>query len=197
MRFFSARNGIVSAHRGNPRINPQNFGGKNNDLVHPHYYSRAVQILESYRNVGFVGAWVKYFGEGQGNFIGWNTEPPYILFHNCMNTASMVARKRVFLARGMNSTKMKVGMEDYESMIRMVSAGFGGVVIPELLFEYRVRADSMMRSFNRKNDIYCYEMIAELNADFLKKHALAVINLLNANGPGYSHDNPLVAVEHK
>lgn len=164
------------------------------DKVRPTYYSRAVQILETYRNVGFVGRWVQYFEGSTGRFIGWNPEPPYVLFHNTMNTASMVARRRVYHQHGMNDIGMIVGMEDYESMIRMVAAGFGGVVIPDVLFDYRVRSDSMMRGFNRLNDVYSYERIAARNGALFREHAAGIVGLLNANGPGFKHDNPLIEV---
>ena len=164
------------------------------DKVRPNYFSRAVQVLERYRNVGFVGCWTQYFGENNGRFIGWNSEPPYVLFHNTMNTAGMVMRRRVFLAHGMNDLEMSYGMEDYESMVRMVAAGFGGVVIPEVLFDYRVRSTSMMRGFTRANDVYCYERIAAKNPSVFKDHAVGIVSLLNANGPGFRHDNPLIEV---
>jgi glycosyltransferase involved in cell wall biosynthesis len=163
------------------------------DKVRSSYYSHAIKVLERYRNVGFVGCWVQYFGENNGNFISWNPEPPYVLFHNTMNTAAMVIRRRVFLAHGMNDLNMSFGMEDYESMVRMVGAGFGGVVIPEILFDYRVRGNSMMRRFTRINDVYCYERIAAQNPAIFRDHVVGIVGLLNSNGPGFRHENPLIA----
>ncbi len=70
--------------------------------------------------------------------------------------------------------------------------GYGAVALPHFLFNYRVRVDSMMHRVNRENDIYSYECIAHNNAALFAKYAVAIVGLLNANGPGYKHDNPLV-----
>ena len=162
------------------------------DLAQSDYYSRAIAVLQRYDNVGVVGCWVKYFEGDTGQWITWNAEPPYFLFHNLINTASVVFRRAVFQAYGRNDLAMFVGMEDYEAMVRMVSHGYGAVALPHFLFNYRVRADSMMRKLNRYNDIYSYERIAHNNAVLFAKHAVAIAGLLNANGPGYKHDNPML-----
>ncbi|MCL8000025.1 glycosyltransferase [Brucella sp. 21LCYQ03] len=165
------------------------------DVTTPNYYAKAIGILNNYGNVGFVGCWVRSFEGADNGWISWNTEPPYILFHNSINTASTVMKRDVFLRCGRNDPDMFVGMEDYESMIRMVSYGFGGVAIPEFLFKYRVRADSMMRSLIRQNDILSYERIAEKNSKLFEKHAVGIAGLLNGNGAGYKHEDPLIGVD--
>ncbi|UWF59417.1 glycosyltransferase [Brucella sp. 2716] len=165
------------------------------DITTPNYYTKAIEILKNYENVGFVGCWVRSFEGADNGWISWNTEPPYILFHNSINTASIVMKRDVFLRCGKNDIDMFVGMEDYESMVRMVSYGFGGVAIPEFLFKYRVHSDSMMRSLIRQNDILSYERIAEKNSKLFKRHAVELAGLLNGNGVGYKHDNPLVGVD--
>lgn len=162
------------------------------DLVERNYYSRAVEILVKYKNVGFVGCWVQYFEGNDGKWITWNAEPPYLLFHNTMNSASAVYRRAAYLEAGGNDVSMFVGMEDYESIIRIVACGYGGVAIPEFLFNYRVRRDSMMRQLAPRSNIYNYQIISEKNPEIYRKHAIDLIGLLNANGPGYRHDNPLV-----
>lgn len=165
------------------------------DATTPEYYSKAIRILKNFENVGFVGCWVRSFEGADNGWIAWNTEPPYVLFHNSINTASTVMKRDVFLRCGRNDPEMFVGMEDYESMVRMVSYGYGGVAIPEFLFRYRVRADSMMRSLIRQNDILSYERIASKNSRIFEKHAVGLVSLLNGNGVGYKHDNPLVGVD--
>lgn len=162
------------------------------DVLHPDYIGRCVAILDTYQNVGAVGSWVQSFEGSTGRWPTWNTEPPYILFHNCINTASMMFRRSVFLACAKNDVGMFVGMEDYEAMIRMVGAGYGAVAIPDFLFRYRVRADSMMRTLIKINDVYSYERIAQNNKQLFERFATSIVGLLNGNGPGFRHDNPLV-----
>lgn len=163
------------------------------DMVAPNYYRAALDVLARYDNVAAVGCWVKHFGTDDAQWITWNMEPPYALFHNLINSASCVFRRDVFLRIGGNDVGMTVGMEDYEAIVRLLGAGFGVVALPEFLFSYRRRPDSMMRRLTRDNDVWSYERIARNNAALFERYAVSLAGLLNANGPGYLHDNPLVA----
>ncbi|AEJ39600.1 glycosyl transferase family 2 [Sulfobacillus acidophilus TPY] len=161
------------------------------DQVDPTYWERAVALLEAYPNVAFVGAWAQYFGASEQIWPTFNPELPYILYHNTVNSSALIVRKAVFEAVGGNNPAMTYGMEDWETVIRLVAAGYPGVVIPEPLFRYRIRPDSMSRGFNRHNLLYLYQTLTRLNADVYERHAVEVANLLNANGPQYLADTPL------
>jgi glycosyltransferase involved in cell wall biosynthesis len=162
------------------------------DLVFPNYYSVAIGILKQYENVGLVGCWCKYFEASDGQWLSWNTEPPWILFHNCLNTAGAVYRRSAFIACGGNDPRMIFGYEDYECMVRMVAHGFGGVAIPQFLFWYRARADSMTQKWIPENVLTSHEHVTRNNPVLFQKYAAEIVNLLNNLGPGYRHDNPLV-----
>ncbi|HTD93752.1 MAG TPA: hypothetical protein VK644_08070, partial [Chitinophagaceae bacterium] len=82
------------------------------------------------------------------------------------------------------------GLEDYDSVISLVSKGFNGVVFPETMFYYRVRHNSMIRSVNRAQKLVLQEYIANKNKAFYAKFASSLFNLLNANGPAINLDNP-------
>ncbi|PSR26402.1 MAG: hypothetical protein C7B47_10825 [Sulfobacillus thermosulfidooxidans] len=160
------------------------------DRVDPRYYRRAIDILKHYDNVSFVGAWAKYFGHADGIWPTWNPEPPYALYHNPLNTSALVYKTSHFLAYGLNDVAMEYGMEDYESMVRLLSHGCQGVVIPEPYFLYRVRKDSMSRGFNVDNLNLLYQWVMEKNPAFFAQYQKDLILLLNANGPQYLMDNP-------
>ncbi len=160
------------------------------DKVDPRYYRRALDILNAYDNVSFVGAWTQYFGESSALWPTWNPEPPYALYHNPLNTSSLICRTDHFLEYGLNDPEMEYGMEDYESMIRLLSRGCQGVVIPEPYFLYRTRADSMSRGFNADNLNLLYQWVMDKNPDLYAQYQRELILLLNANGPQYLMDNP-------
>lgn len=163
------------------------------DLVSPDYYRKAIEILEYYENVSFVGCWSKYFGDcAEAIWPTWNPEPPFLLVHNMVNSSALVYRRADFLESGLNDPEMEYGMEDYESVVRMLKEGFRGIIIPEPMFKYRVRRNSMSRGFNRNNMLYLYNLIAEKNRQIYQEYAVEVIGLLNANGPGFLYDNPTV-----
>ncbi len=160
------------------------------DKVATNYYQKAIDILSQKSNVHFVGCWVQYFGESNGKWPAFTPLPPFILYHNMVNSSSLVYKKESFLKHGLNDTAFLYGMEDYDSVVNLVKNGFYGVVIPEFLFHYRVRKNSMARGFNKSNRLYLYQLLAEKHQEFYATFAAELFGLLNANGPGILIDNP-------
>jgi glycosyltransferase involved in cell wall biosynthesis len=160
------------------------------DKVKPDYYSKAINVLETYKNLSFAGCWVQYFGTKNDIWPTWNPEPPYILLHNTVNSSALVYKKKSFLAAGQNIKKVDYGLEDYGSVISMLSSGHRGVVLPETLFQYRVRTDSMYRSLTRYKAMYSYQYLARSNEHLYRMYATDIFSLLNANGPSFAYDNP-------
>lgn len=160
------------------------------DTVEPSYYEKAVTVLGQFDNVFFVGCWAKYFDEATGYWPSFNPEPPYLLFHNMINTSALVYKKEALIKAGLNDPSMIYGMEDYDSLMGMVKAGYYGVALPEPLWNYRVRKNSMARGFTREKQLYLYRLIAEKHKTFFAIFAAEITGLLNANGPGFSCDNP-------
>ncbi len=162
------------------------------DTIDPPYYARAIQILQYYDNLSFIGCWAQYFGADRHIWPTWNPEPPYALFHNPLNTSALVYLRDHFLSYGQNDPEMEYGMEDYESMIRMMDHGCYGASIPEPYFHYRVRHASMSRAFNPANQQYLYRLIVQKNPSIYAEYAQDLLFLLNANGPQFLIDSPSV-----
>ena len=95
----------------------------------------------------------------------------------------------------MNDPSVDYGLEDYESVINMLAHGLRGVVLPECLFWYRVRKDSMYRTLTKYKILYSHQRIAEKHAAFYSSFATEIFNLLNANGPSFNYDNPTFDIE--
>lgn len=161
------------------------------DKVDKTYYTKAISVLQAYENVHFVGAWTKYFDSSQSVWPTFSPEPPIILCHNQVNSSALVYKRSAFLAAGKNDGNMVFqGLEDYESVISLLSKGYGGVVLPEVLFYYRVRRNSMIREISKTKKLLLYEHITEKHKEFYATFATDIFNLLNANGPGIGLDNP-------
>ncbi|AUW95274.1 hypothetical protein BXT84_16005 [Sulfobacillus thermotolerans] len=162
------------------------------DMVTPDYFARCVEILATYANVDFVGSWVEYFGDTTGIWAGWNPEPPYVLYHNLINSSGIVVRRPAFLAAGLNHEEMDQGLEDYESIIHLIAAGYQGVVIPEPLFRYRVRSTSRSKT-NRHDEklMVLYDRIRRHYPAVYARFSDDLLGLFNANGPQYRIDSPL------
>lgn len=160
------------------------------DCVTDKYYEKAIAVLKKYDNVSFVGCWAQYFGESEDIWPAYNPEPPYLLAHNTVNSSGLVYKTNDFLESGFNDPKMIYGMEDYDSVISMVSKGYQGIVIPEKLWRYRIRSNSIAQSFNRDSELYLYRLIAAKHKSFFAEYSMELVNILNANGPGINYDNP-------
>ncbi|WP_238916670.1 glycosyltransferase [Clostridium sp. YIM B02555] len=159
------------------------------DLISSDFYGKAIKMLNSYDNISFVYSWVRYFGGTRGVWPTFNTEFPYFLGMN-MLTAFVVVRKVDFIKYGSNRKEMEYGMEDYEGWVSMCENGCSGVSIPETLVQYRVRAESMSRQFNRDMVIYLLDKLSSSHPKLFEKHGLEIYNLIIANGPGYLWNNP-------
>jgi glycosyltransferase involved in cell wall biosynthesis len=164
------------------------------DMVTPDYYEKALRVLKQYENVFFVGSFVQYFEDTNRKWATYTPQPPYALVHNPVNSSGLVYKKAAFLEGGLNDKTVDYGLEDYESVVHLLSKGYNGVVLPECLFQYRVRGDSMIRKITREKLLYSYKYIAEKHSLYYAAFATPVNNLLNANGPGFLFDNPTFAV---
>jgi glycosyltransferase involved in cell wall biosynthesis len=161
------------------------------DKVDKLYYTKAIAVLKAYENVYFVGTWTKYFESSNTVWPTITPEPPIILCHNQVNSSALVYKRRAFLKAGYNDVTMVFqGLEDYESVISLLSNGYNGVVLPEVLFYYRVRRTSMIRNISMTKKLLLYEHISKKNKEFYSTFATEIFNLLNANGPGTHLDNP-------
>lgn len=161
------------------------------DKVAPSYYSSAIKALQAYSNIDFIACWTQYFEGSDKCWPAFLPEPPIILYHNTVNSSALVYKRQSFIQYGKNDTQMPFqGLEDYDSVISILSDGGHGVVLPEVLFFYRVRSDSMIRSISKTKKLLLYQYISHKHKDFYATFASENFNLLNANGPGIVLDNP-------
>lgn len=160
------------------------------DCMNPQFYTHAIEILEYYDNVSYVGCWAEYFGEINGIWPTWTPEPPYVLVHNTLSTSSLVIRRADFLHYGLNDPSFEFGMEDYDSLLSLIENGCRGVAIPVPYFKYRVRQGSMLRCMTHNINVVTYEWLVQKHKQLYREFASEVISLINTNGPGFLYDNP-------
>ena len=159
------------------------------DAVEPTFVSKAVAQMERFPNVHWVYSWVRYFGDLHGIYTTWNCELPYLLGHNMLIPVCLL-RRGTFLAHGRHNEEMEYGLEDYDTWVRLMAKGFGGLSIPEVLTRYRVRQNSMFRSINRSQMQDLYDTVAQGSPELYRQYGVEIFNLQNANGPGLLWDQP-------
>jgi len=121
------------------------------DLLAPDFVERCVDVLERDSSVAYVTTWVRYIRPDgtpvQAVDAGWT---PYgnwsrlIERNNVGGTCSAVFRRSLFDDGHLYSQEL-TSYEDWLHYLELHDAGHYGAVIPERLFSYRVRDDSMMR----------------------------------------------------
>ena len=114
------------------------------DLLEPTYLERSLTALDAAPGAAFASHWLRAFGDEHWEWTPADCTVPALLQTNTVNGAALVRREMFERLGGFDET-MTDGCEDWEFWIRAVAAGFSGVIVPEFLFRYRRRADSMSR----------------------------------------------------
>ena len=146
----TARNTAIEAARGK-YILPLDA----DDKIGETYLEKAFDILETNENVGIVYSKAEFFGEASGE---WKLPPynfPEILLGNVI-FCSALFRKRDWAAVNGYNPNMIYGWEDYDFWLSLIELGREVVCIPETLFFYRKRSNSMVATMTRDHMLYSY-----------------------------------------
>lgn len=112
------------------------------DLLAPTYLERMAGLLDERPEVDFVTCDLQTFGRAS---YRWSPPPCTVvemLVHHGGLHASSMFRREVWESAG-GFYEGLAGYEDFDFWLSAIEAGHRGEVIPEPLFHYRVRADSM------------------------------------------------------
>ncbi len=115
------------------------------DRLEPTLLEETVPVLRAApADVGFVATDLTLSGARQGpSVIEFDAFTQ--LFHNQLHY-SLLLRKSAWAKVGGYDETMRSGYEDWEFNVRLIDAGYRGIVIPKPLFVYYVSADGMLMS---------------------------------------------------
>jgi hypothetical protein len=167
---LAARQGVTVVSKANSGLGAaRNFGiaqtrGRyvlpldSDNTLEPGFVARAVEILERQPEVAYVTSWSLYVdddGDALGGLdVGYqplgNEAVTLVAIENVAGDAVAVMRRRLFDA-GFRYSEELTSYEDWHFYRELACAGHFGVVIPERLFRYRVRADSMQAQIAQPN----------------------------------------------
>jgi glycosyltransferase involved in cell wall biosynthesis len=121
------------------------------DVILPTFVERCVDLLERQQDLAYATTWVEYMktdgtpmvdeNSGYMPFGNWSE---LIRRNNIGGTCTALMRRRLF-DLGFRYSHDLTSYEDWFLYLELREAGHLGAVIPERLFRYRVREDSMMR----------------------------------------------------
>jgi glycogen(starch) synthase len=127
------------------------------NVLEPEFVQRTVAILEADPSVAFATSWSRYIDERgeqlEGPNVGFQpigNRPAMIETENVAGDAVALIRRWLFDA-GFEYSQALASYEDWDLYRRLSRAGHFGLVIPERLFRYRVRENSMIRRLGFPN----------------------------------------------
>ena len=114
------------------------------DKLAPTWFEKGIRLLDQRTDIAFVSHWLETFGDEHWTWKPERCDLSSLLARNTVNGAALV-RREAFEGVGGYDETMREGCEDWDFWLRLVERGFDGTIIPEVLFYYRRRHDSMSR----------------------------------------------------
>ena len=114
------------------------------DVLEPTWLEKSVRLLDAHPEFAFVSHWLEAFGDEEWIWRPESCDLASLLVRNTVNGAALV-RRTAFEAVGGYDEQMRDGCEDWDFWLRLVERGLHGTILPEVLFFYRRRAESMSR----------------------------------------------------
>ena len=119
------------------------------DVLQPRFLERTLAVLDRDPSVAFVSTWLEVFGTESWIWRQERVDFPLLLSECVVLTAAPVRREAVEAVGGYDAETFRDGDEDWDLWIGLVEGGYRGAVVPEVLFRYRRRPDSMFARCNR------------------------------------------------
>ena len=147
------------------------------DRLHPEYFAKTVAAFAQDPRLTFAGTHVQMFGID--NRI-WPSVPSCdlttLLGEDTVNTAALVRRTAVVAVGCYDANMPAQGDEDWDLWIKLVAQGYRGVILPDVLFFYRRRPDSMcVNCTTGDTHLALLEYLLEKHEHSFREHLLDVL----------------------
>jgi glycosyltransferase involved in cell wall biosynthesis len=138
-KLAAARNFLVSRARGRYLC-----ALDADDKLHPEYLERTVSVLDAEPGLTFVSTHLQMFGEETAVWPSVDRcDLPMLLCDDTVITPALVRRDAVLACGGYDEHMPHQGDEDWHLWMTLVENGHRGVILPDVLFFYRRRPNSM------------------------------------------------------
>jgi len=119
------------------------------DRLMPEYFEKTTQILDNDPAVGLVTSQYRVFDERDNIVTFESCKLPEILAENRAMVSSVFRKEAWAAAGGFFEGFSLSGFEDWDLWISLLEQGWKAEVIDDILFEYRIRPDSMYKDIIR------------------------------------------------
>lgn len=119
------------------------------DLLAPTFLEKMVDVMSRDAKLAFATSMVAYFTEDPQKPIGgwtpWGVERDALWLENVASTCTALMERKLVEEVG-GYDEWLSSFEDWDVFCSLAERGYEGTVIPEFLFHYRVRPDSLTRT---------------------------------------------------
>ncbi len=161
----SARNTGIEAAAG-----PYILLLDHDDEILPTYAAKAARILDEHEQVGIVYCFAERFGEQSGVWNIGEFAMGRMLFGNQIFITAMFRKEDWSASEGFDES-MRHGFEDHDFWLKILALRSGVVRIPEVLFRYRCRGNSLTFQMSAEQKTAAYARIFRNNISLYEQHA--------------------------
>jgi glycosyltransferase involved in cell wall biosynthesis len=145
--------------------------------IRPDYIYKSIEILDNQPGIAMVYGDAQFFGDKDKRRVVGDFNLQQLMIENNIDGCA-VYRKSVWEAVGGYDEKMPVmGFEDWDMWLNMTFKHYKFHYVPEILFDYRVLGNSMLRSISVRNKKRLFKYMDEkykgyLNMDHMNQELM-------------------------
>lgn len=145
--------------------------------IRPEYIYESIKILDTHPEIAVVYGDAQFFGDKDKRHVVGEFNLQNMMIENRID-ACAVYRKSVWEAVGGYDEKMPImGYEDWDMWMNMTFKNYKFHYVPEILFDYRVLGNSMLRSISISNKKKLYRYMDEkyksyMNMDIMNQELM-------------------------
>jgi glycosyltransferase involved in cell wall biosynthesis len=145
--------------------------------IRPEYIYESIKILDAHPEIAVVYGDAQFFGDKDKRHVVGEFNLQNMMIENRID-ACAVYRKSVWEAVGGYDEKMPImGYEDWDMWMNMTFKNYKFHYVPEILFDYRVLGNSMLRSISISNKKKLYRYMDEkyksyMNMDIMNQELM-------------------------
>ena len=166
------------------------------DRVAPTFLEKAVRILEAYPDVGFVYPYIQHFGLRNDAYYLPDFDADTVVHADNIACVCSLVRKSVWKEVGGYNINMKDGYEDWDFWVGCIEKGWKGYRIPEALFNYRKKEETMLRDANRKREQLIAFIVLNHPALYSERRRRQAEQILQGKCPNEVSCRVLIACTH-
>jgi glycosyltransferase involved in cell wall biosynthesis len=140
--------------------------------IRPEYIYESIKVLDAHPEIAVVYGDAQFFGDKDKRHVVGEFNLQNMMIENQID-ACAVYRKSVWEAVGGYDEKMPImGYEDWDMWMNMTFKNYKFHYIPEILFDYRVLGNSMLRSISISNKKKLYRYMDEKYKSYMNMNIM-------------------------